>query len=312
GISSHDTQCFLPKLRIEGSFQQVLVWRYKSSVLENLYLLIDWDNNRESEGHQRSHEGHIQTKTAALNENLTAPNGEGYKTMWTTSLFKSTISEKQCDSVRYNISGNQRFRNEEQCATWDPFERCPNVELILQNYQSLFNGSRIAQGSESEKMLNQGSSVNRHVSTPFPKNHNEGHKCGEVFYQSSSLTIYKTIHLGENLYEYSQCGKALYQFSNVGDHQRILEVRCNTPGNMFSRSSRLNTNSTISIGEKKYIFKECWKAFVCYSVGSQHQQRNTGEKLYKSEECGKSFRDSLSTNRHRQICTGYWGETSLM
>lgn len=65
-------QCFLPKLSIEGSFQQVSTWRYKNSVLENLYLMTDWDNNGESEGHQRYHEGHIQTEITALYKNHTA------------------------------------------------------------------------------------------------------------------------------------------------------------------------------------------------------------------------------------------------
>ncbi|XP_044776675.1 putative protein ZNF720, partial [Neomonachus schauinslandi] len=61
---------FLPKLCIEASFQNVAVGRYKHSALDNLHLMIDWKNDGESEGHERYHEGHIQTETTVHNMNL--------------------------------------------------------------------------------------------------------------------------------------------------------------------------------------------------------------------------------------------------
>lgn len=46
--------------------------------------MIDLDNDRKSNVHQRSHEGDIQIETTACNEILTAQTVEGYKTLWET------------------------------------------------------------------------------------------------------------------------------------------------------------------------------------------------------------------------------------
>uniref|UniRef100_A0ABI7W3W5 KRAB domain-containing protein n=1 Tax=Felis catus TaxID=9685 RepID=A0ABI7W3W5_FELCA len=42
--------------------------------LENLHLMLDWNNDGESEEQQRFHEGNIETKTTAPNKNLLAKN----------------------------------------------------------------------------------------------------------------------------------------------------------------------------------------------------------------------------------------------
>ncbi|XP_027953223.1 zinc finger protein 34-like, partial [Eumetopias jubatus] len=151
-----------------------------------------------------------------------------------------------------NISENQRFKNEEQSAKWDSFERSFTEESTLQDDQSIFNENSIAQCSDSENKFNEGSNVNKCVRTHFPENHYECDKCVEVFYQSSNLIIHKSIPMGENPYKY-ECGKSVNQSSNVGDYQRIhMEkniYRCNKAVNMLSQSSGLNIHNTVATGQ---------------------------------------------------------------
>uniref|UniRef100_A0A673ULG6 KRAB domain-containing protein n=1 Tax=Suricata suricatta TaxID=37032 RepID=A0A673ULG6_SURSU len=52
-VSSDDTEKVLPKIVIETSFQRVSVDRYKHSALENGQLMMDWNKDGESEGHQK-------------------------------------------------------------------------------------------------------------------------------------------------------------------------------------------------------------------------------------------------------------------
>ncbi|VCW78723.1 unnamed protein product, partial [Gulo gulo] len=108
-VSSHDTQSFLLKWSIEGSFQNGSVDRYKHSAVETLHSCTDWDSDGDSDGHQRNRGQYTQTKAIALNETLTAPNVVGYKPLWKTSLFKSTVSSEQCVSV--STSSNQIFNH---------------------------------------------------------------------------------------------------------------------------------------------------------------------------------------------------------
>ncbi|XP_053762286.1 zinc finger protein 519-like [Panthera pardus] len=135
-----------------------------------------------------------------------------------------------------NIPENQRFKNEEKSAKWHQLERASFEQLTLQQNHSVFNGGRITECSESEKKFNQGSDVNKHLRTHFPKDHYECNKCGEVFYQSSKLIIHKSTHMGEN--PYNICGRAFNQFSNIDDHQRIhmgkKSYRSDKPGSMFN------------------------------------------------------------------------------
>ncbi|XP_032706509.1 zinc finger protein 724-like, partial [Lontra canadensis] len=317
--------------------------RYKHSAVEILHLRTDWDNDGEREGHERNSGQQTQSKAIALNENLTAPNGEGYKPLWKTFLFKSTVSAEQCVSVSTSsnqifkhsylwtdhlehlksnlvhaenndlshleywtgLTLNQRFRNEEQSAQWDPFERGFTEESILQNDQRLFTGDRIAQCTESQKTLNQGSSVHRCVRPRFAENHHECDKCGQGFYPSSNLSILPS---GDYLHKDNGCGKACNQSFSVGDHQRIHEGKSpftsSKPGTMFTQSPSLNINEIIPQGEEAYIFKECGKSFDCHSTLSQHQRMHTGEKVYKCEEGGQTLKDCSSINGHLQIYSG--------
>ena len=80
-----------------------------------------------------------------------------------------------------NISENQRFKNEEQSAKWDPFERSFTEGSTLQDDQSIFSENGIAQCSESENKFNKGSNVNKCLRTHFPENHYECDTCVEVF-----------------------------------------------------------------------------------------------------------------------------------
>ncbi|XP_004409862.1 PREDICTED: zinc finger protein 676-like [Odobenus rosmarus divergens] len=195
-------------------------------------------------------------------------------------------------TVQSNVSENQKFKNEEPSAKWDPFERSFTEESTLQNYQSIFNGDRIAQSIESEETFKQSSNDDKHLRTHFPGNHYECNKCGEVFYQNSNLIIHKSMNMGEN--PYNKYVNTLTQSSSVGDHQRIHVGKnpfgCEKPGNMLSQSSGLNTPKTIHTGEKSYIFKECGKDFDWHSALPQHQGMHTGEKPYGCEECGKTFK----------------------
>ncbi|CAD7692223.1 unnamed protein product [Nyctereutes procyonoides] len=190
-------------------------------------------------------------------------------------------------TIQSNISKNQRFENEEQSAKQDPFERCFTKESILQNYQSLFSGDRVAQCSESEKTFNQGSNVSPCVWTQFLGNHHECSKCGEVFYQNSIL---------------STQSKFMWEKT---------PFRCNQPGNMFCQGSRLSIHKAVHSGEKSDICKECGKDFDLDSVLPQHHGPRTGEKPihteekpYKCEECGRAFTQYSTLTQHHRIHTG--------
>ncbi|XP_023100743.2 zinc finger protein 429-like isoform X1 [Felis catus] len=351
-VSSHDTQSLFPKMCIGTIFERVSVDKYKHSALENGHLVIEWNSVGERQGHQRSHETHMQIETTAHYKNLTAQNSEGYKTFWKPPLSNTVTSAGQCVSIikgsnqvvkqtylqdknlenlesdlahaentslhhfdnrialpfQSNISESQRLKKEEKNGKWYPFEGSFPEQSILQQNHSIFNENRIAHCSESEKILNQDSNVNKYLRTPLPGNHCDCTTCREVFYQSSNLIRQKRIHLGENPSEYTECGKILNQSSNVGDHQRSPVGKnpytCNELGNVFSQSSKLNINKTIHIGKKVYICKECGKAFNWHSTLILHQQKHTGERPYKCEECGKTYKYSSSLNKHRIIHTG--------
>lgn len=63
--------------------------------LENLHLMLDWNNDGESEEQQRFHEGNIETKTTAPNKNLLAKNNVikhfGEPPFFYTSYFGKTV-----------------------------------------------------------------------------------------------------------------------------------------------------------------------------------------------------------------------------
>ena len=166
--------------------------------------------------------------------------------------FQSTISE------------NHRFKNKEESVKGCQFEGHVTKKSTLQNYESIFNGHRIAPCSESEKTFNQGSNVNKCLRTHLPDNHFECNRGKEVFSQRSKCIIQKSTHMRENPYKYNECGKDLKQSSD-GDHQTMCEGKhpytCYKSGSVFSQSPRLNTHETIGTGEKRYTGKDCGIVF---------------------------------------------------
>ncbi|XP_038383846.1 zinc finger protein 724-like isoform X4 [Canis lupus familiaris] len=359
-VSSKGTQSFLPKLCIEASLQNVAVGRYKHSALEDIQLMIDWKNDGESKGHQRCHEGYKTFWKTSLLKSASSAKQCVSISKGSNQMVKHTYlqNEKLENLESYlvhaknnhlnhpesrigltfesNISENQRFKNEEQSAKWDPFEKSFTEELTLQNYQNIFNENRIAQCSESDKKFNQGTNVNKHVRIHFPENHYDGDKCEEVCYQSSKLIIHKSSPVGENLYKHNECGKSGNQFFSVGDYQRIHmeknSYRCYKHENMFSQESGLNIYNTVGTGQETSISKECGKAsdwhsslsqqqpmhtrekpykckeyskvFIHHSYLTQHHKIHSGEKPYQCEECGKAFNQRSALIRHQRIHTG--------
>ncbi|XP_044116025.1 zinc finger protein 883-like [Neovison vison] len=214
---------------------------------------------------------------------------------------------------RTGLTLNQRFRNEEQSAQWDPYERRFTEESTFQNDQRLFTGDIIIQCTASQRTLNQGSSVHRCVKAWFTGNHYECDKCGEGFHPSCNLSVHNGHHLGDSPHKYNECGKACNQSSSIGDHQRIHEGKnafsSNKPGTMFSQSSSLNINEIIPWGKETYIFKECecqecGKTFNNHSGLNRHHRIHNREKPYQCHECGKSFNKHPALIQHCRIHSG--------
>ncbi|VCW84398.1 unnamed protein product, partial [Gulo gulo] len=174
--------------------------RYKHSAVEILHLRTDWDDDGESEGLQRNSGRYTQTKAIALKQCVSVSTSSNqifkHSYLWTDHLehLESNLVHAENNDLshlenRTGLTLNQRFRNEEQSAQWDAFERGFTEESTLQNDQRLFTGDRIAECTESQKTLNQGSSAHRCVRARFTENHYECDKCGEGFHPSSNLSI---------------------------------------------------------------------------------------------------------------------------
>uniref|UniRef100_M3YEP3 Uncharacterized protein n=1 Tax=Mustela putorius furo TaxID=9669 RepID=M3YEP3_MUSPF len=286
-LSSPETPRFLLQQSLEGSFQNGSTHRYKDSSLEILHLCTDCHSDGENEGPQRNPGRYTQTKAIAHNENLTASNGEGHKMRWKNSIFKSTVSAEHHLEDRTGLTLNQRFRNEEQSAQWDPYKRDFTEELTLQYDQKLFTGDKIAQCTESEKTLNQASSVHRCVRARFAENHYECDKCGEGFHPSSN-------HLGDSPHKYNECGKACNQSSSVGDHQRIHEGKSpftsNESGTIITKGcSLLTPYERFYFLSESVKCKESDQACNWNSVLTQYVKMHSRFKPLEHRECGEAF-----------------------
>ncbi|XP_042823908.1 zinc finger protein 429-like [Panthera tigris] len=321
-ISSNDTQSLLPKPCIESCFQNVSLGRYKQSALENLHLMIDWDNDGESAEHPR-YEGRIQTEITAHYENLTAPDGEGYKTFWTTSLFKSTTSAKPCVSV--SNGSNPMIK--------DTYVQNPNLEnlenYLVQaenNYLNHFE-NRFALTFQSNISENQGFK-NEEKSAMW-------YQFESSFTEESTLQNYQSIFNENIIAQYSESEKIFIQGSNVNKHLITHfpenHFECNK-WEVFYQGSNLIIHKSMHMGENPYKYNECDKALNQTSnvmdhprmhVGKNSYRRNkpgnmysqssrlyihktigAGEKSYICNECGKVFIHHSSLTQHHRIHTG--------
>ncbi|XP_057169965.1 zinc finger protein 595-like isoform X4 [Ursus arctos] len=349
-VSSHGSLSFQPEPCKEASFQNVSVGRYQHSVLENLHLTIDCDHdcNRyvqiESTAHNKTltaqdGEGYETfCKPFLLKSTLSAMQGVCVSKS-SSQLFKCTyawkeyvenlesylvhaenndlnsVEERTGLAFQSNISERQTFQNEETTAKWVPLEKSFTEDATLENYWSIFNGDRVAQGSECEKMFDQGSNVNKDMRTHFQENQFERIKCAE-FIDARSNLIHHTMHIRENSYKGNDCEREFNQSSSVRDHQRIhvgkkpygydkpLNVSSDKPLNVSSESSRIHLHKSICSGEKPYKCKECVKAFKQKPKLTKHHRIHTGEKPYKCKECGKDFKNKGNLKSHERIHTG--------
>ncbi|XP_023100652.2 zinc finger protein 260-like [Felis catus] len=322
-VSSHGTLSFLPKSCIEASFQNKSMGRCKHSTLENLHLMIDWDNDGESEGHQ-GYEGHIQTETSAHNKNLSAQNGEEYKAFW-KNLFKSSTSAAPCVSV--SKSTNQVLKH---TYLWN--ENLEDVETYVvnaeNNYLNYFENRIIltfqSNISESQRFQDEEKSAKWHKFgrsfteqlTPqtYQSTYNEDTivQCSQYekkFNHTSNVNKHLRSHFPEKHFEYNKCGEDFYQSSKLIIHNKNKYIREN-PHKYNEYEKALNQFSNVGDHQRTHVGKNtyrCHKPGNMFSQSSRltiHKTIETGENRYICKECGKTFDSHSKPTQHQQIHTG--------
>ncbi|XP_065782629.1 zinc finger protein 724-like [Muntiacus reevesi] len=206
------------------------------------------------------------------------------------------------------------------------------------NSKSIHDGMRSSSCNETGHNVDQGSYLVKQQGHQFSDNNSEYHKCRNIFYQSSNLTIntYKSMDIGEKTYDCYDYDKVVNQSSKLIQQQNVQtkwkHCKCNTCGKVFSNSpnrsrqrkihsgrkdfkctacgktfnqnSCLTEHQRILVGEKPYKCTECGKAFIRYSVLIRHQRVHTGERPYKCTACGKAFKEISNLNQHQRTHTG--------
>ncbi|XP_065776806.1 zinc finger protein 724-like [Muntiacus reevesi] len=206
------------------------------------------------------------------------------------------------------------------------------------NYESIHDGMRSSSCNETGHNVDQGSYLVKQQGHQFSDNNSEHHKCRNILYQSSSLTIKtsKSMDIGEKTYNCYDNGKVVNQSSKLIQQQRIQckrkHCKCSTCGKVFSnspnrsrhrkvptgrkhfkcaacgkafnQSSSLTEHLGVHAGEKPYKCTERDKVFICSSCVTQHQQIHTRERPYECTECGKAFKKSSNLTQHQRIHSG--------
>ncbi|EFB18803.1 hypothetical protein PANDA_022109, partial [Ailuropoda melanoleuca] len=330
-VSSHGSLSFHPEPCKEASFQNVSMGHYQHSILENdRYIQVESTAHNSTLTAQDVEGYETFCKTFLLKSTLSAMQGV-YVSKSSNQLLKGTyawkenvenlecylvhaenddlnsVEKKSVLAFQSNISKLQSFQNEETSAKWGPLEKSFTEHSTLENYCSIFNGDRVAQGSECQKTFDQGSNVNKDLRTHFQENHFEHIKCVE-FIDARSNLIHHTMHIRENPYKGNECERDFNQSCSMSDHQRIHVGKkpygYDKPGNVSSESSRIRIRKTVCSGEKPYQCIECGKAFKQKRNLKSHEGLHTGETPYKCEECGKAFFLKRNLTRHHRIHTG--------
>ena len=110
------------------------------------------------------------------------------------------------------------------------------------SYKSLHDGMRSSSCNETGHSVDQDSYLLKQQGHQFSDNNSKHHKCMNIFYQSSNLTIntYKSMDIGEKTYDCHDYGKVVNQCSNLIQQQIIQckwkHCKCNTCGKLFSNT----------------------------------------------------------------------------
>ncbi|XP_048964059.1 zinc finger protein 420-like isoform X2 [Canis lupus dingo] len=282
-VSSHDTPSFLSELCKEASFPNVSVGPYKHSILEKLHLMIDWDND---------HKGYIQIEATAHNKNLTAPHGEGYKTLCKTFLFKATSSIKQ--SVSVGNSSNQIFK--------DTYLWKDNVEN-LESYHAEDNNLNNLENRIRPTFQSNMSKHQRFIDEEATARWLQFERS---FTKDSTLQNYQTIFSEDRLAQGSESEEKCNQGSNVDKHLRThspeTHSECNTWGDVFHQRANLVYNS-MHRRENPYKYNDC-ENDLNHSTGvGDHQTIHGRKNPCTYTKLGNLLSQSSRIRIHKTVCS---------
>ena len=119
------------------------------------------------------------------------------------------------------------------------------------NYKSMYDGVRSYSCNETGYNLDQDPNVMKYQGLQLSDNDSKSNQYRNVFYQSSDLTSYKSIHIGEKNHNCCEYGKGCNQSSKLIQTKQKC-CKCNICGKVLSKSSSLNRHRLIHIGRKPF------------------------------------------------------------